>query len=151
MGVAPRPNITDRHLSALFDRNADDSAQMGFRPRLKAIPYTQGRPHLKKQTMWQRKVAWTLNKQTSCSSASHTKSEHSTVVHMDGVTIAMSHPELLKNLRPLPVANRSPVPDYDRESANLMEEFDSLNDCVRLALECFVRLYWMGHMKYIII
>lgn len=52
----------------------------------------------------QANVRENLQQQTSPGrpSTSHTKPQQSTVVTMNGVKIAVSHPELLDSLRPLP-------------------------------------------------
>lgn len=66
-----------------------------------------------------------INKRpTSTSSASCSKSHQSTVVNMDGVTIAVSHPDLLKSLRLLPGAWHRKDPDSDLESEYSMDEYD---------------------------
>lgn len=57
-------------------------------------------------------------------STSRSNPGQSTYVTMNGVTIAVSHSELLETLRPLPGPQRSKPPDYECDSDDSMEEYD---------------------------
>lgn len=57
-------------------------------------------------------------------SSSRNKPQQSTVVNMGGVTVAVSHPKLVKSLRLLPGQERRLLEDYNLESDDSMDDFD---------------------------
>lgn len=57
-------------------------------------------------------------------SSSCTEPQHSTVVTMDGVTIVVSSPDLLKSLRPLLEAAQKKALDYETELDYSMDKYD---------------------------
>lgn len=83
-------------------------------------------------------------KQTNQARVSHTSctnSQQSTVVTMDGVTVAVSHPELLKSLQPLSVIELGPKPDFDMESNDSMDDIDAWT----VESTDYGCHFWLGH------
>lgn len=112
---------------------------MGLEPRSKPemgldIQEQNNKTNTSTDRGWQPK-----QKNQAAHSVSRNKPQQSTIVNMGGVTVVVSHPKLLKSLRPLPRQERRILEDYDLMSNDSMEDFDPWADEPR---SNWITLHW---------